>query len=102
MTTQRTAGSKASARQGKAALEQWARRQLSIARKATARAVEGHLAAGRAVVFEKDGRLFRKESAAAKARPLPDDALSAAGFAESETPKYTKAPKNKSRRAKSR
>jgi hypothetical protein len=101
MTTQRTAGSKASVRQGKAALEQWARRHLSIARRATARAVEGHLAAGRAVVFEKDGRLFRKESAHAKARPL-SAALPAAGFAESETPKYTKAPKKKSRRAKSR
>lgn len=99
MTTQRTAGSKASA-QGKAALERWARRQTSIAQRATARAVQDHLAAGRAVVFEKDGRLFRKENARVRAQPLPDAPTT--GFAESETPKYTKAPKNKSRRAKSR
>ena len=108
MTTQRTVGSKASARRDKAALERWAKRQLAIAQRATSRAVAEHLAAGRTVVFERDGRLYTKTSARAKARPLAaSDAGTVAthrgpGIAESSAPKYISRPKKKIRRAKSR
>jgi hypothetical protein len=105
MTTQRIAGSKASARRDKAAIERWAKRQLAIARRATTRAVREHLAAGRAVVFEKNGRLYVKESVHGKARPLPasqQNVSASPEFAESEAPKYIKAPRKKAARTKSR
>ena len=105
MTTQRTAGSKASARRDKAAIEQWAKRQLAIARRATTRAVREHLVAGRSVVFEEDGQLYVKESVRGKARPLPpsqQNKSASPGFAESEAPKYIKASRKKTARTKSR
>jgi len=107
MTTQRTVGSKASAsRRDKAAIEQWARRQLAIAQRATARAVREHFAAGRAVVFEKGGRLYVKTSARVKARPLTKaDEASArqySGLAEAGAAKYIARPTKKTRRTKPR
>jgi hypothetical protein len=108
MTARCTAGSKAPAARGRAALERWAKRRLNAAREGVAAAVREHFAAGRPIVFEKNGRIYLKTSARAKAQPLRPTATekgavsSASGFAESETPKYTKAPKKKSRRAKSR
>lgn len=107
MTTQRTAGSKAAARRDKAALDHWAKRQLAIAERATSRAVAEHLAAGRTVVFERDGRLYAKSGARAKAKPLQSASEMPVmrrdpGFAESSAPDYISRPKKKVRRSKSR
>ena len=102
MTTQRTAGSKATARRDRAALERWARRELAIAQRATARAVQEHLAAGRTVVFERDGRLYAKSSTRGKPTPVEREASTHPGFAESPTSKYISRAKKKIRRAKSR
>jgi hypothetical protein len=106
MTTQRTAGSKGTARRDRAALERWARRQLILAQRATAHAVQEHLAAGRTVVFERDGRLYAKTGARGKATLLegenaPIDHRNP-GFAETPAPKYISRAKKKVRRAKSR
>lgn len=107
MATQGTAGSKASARGDKAALERWAKRRLALAQRATARAVQEHLAAGRTVVFERNGRLYAKTGIRGKPTLLEEGTKARAGhqhpgFAESPAPKYISRAKKKLRRTKSR